>query len=57
MSQYTAGKKTLDMNKKNLGYELLLNTGRTDVQGVNTSRKLWCMYSIVQGPQIFAKVH
>ena len=29
----------------------------TDVQDVNTSRKLWCMYSNAQGPQRFAKVH
>ena len=28
MSHCTAGKKTLDMNSKNLRYELLLNTGR-----------------------------
>ena len=31
MSQYTAGKETLDMEKKTLGYELLLNTGRIEV--------------------------
>ena len=33
MSQYTAGKETLDMNYKNLGYELLLNTRRGMVGG------------------------